>query len=378
LPKIRVLIADGSAIDANTYITILSADPEIEVVGVASTGKRAIDMVRELRPDVVSLSQSIQNMGFLETIEQIMAFTPTPILIMADPEQEGNKDIILKALSMGAVDIVEKVTGDSGTTRLRLPLFRRGGKSSFSRPNSVKLVEVVKFLSEIKVVTHLAGKLGKNGSSASTKGSSLSKSQGGTDNLRRVLAIAASTGGPNALVRILRELPARSAIGIVIVQHIADGFTKGLAEWLDRESEMTVKEACDGDRMETGHAFLAPTDSHMIVTNSGRIRLKRTPPIAGHRPAADVLFASVAEAYRRDSIGLILTGMGTDGAEGIIAIKEAGGRTIAQDEQTCVIFGMPKAAIQTGAVDEVLPLHRIAERIEELQYIRPVTYAPQT
>jgi two-component system chemotaxis response regulator CheB len=185
----------------------------------------------------------------------------------------------------------------------------------------------------------------------------------------RMVAIAASTGGPSALAEILRGLPAELGIGIVIVQHVAKGFSAGLAEWLDREAQIAVRQAQDGDGIKFGYAFLAPTGFHMIVkacAGENRIMLNRTPSVSGHRPSADVLFASVAETYGNSSIGVILTGMGSDGARGIVAIKNAGGRTIVQAEESCVVFGMPKAAIETGVVDEILPLGSIAERLVQL------------
>lgn len=229
-------------------------------------------------------------------------------------------------------------------------------------------------LSKIKVVTHLAGKLEDN-----RRHSIPPAYAGGTRypmfdktsvehqaSSIKLVAIAASTGGPSALVEVLQGLPAELGIGVVIVQHVAEGFSAGLAEWLDRESEITVREAGNGDRIRPGCAFLAPTGFHMVVkayAGGNRIMLNKMPPVSGHRPSADVLFTSVAGTYGCDSIGVILTGMGSDGARGIAAIKKAGGRTMAQDEQSSALFGMPKAAIQTGVVDEVIPLNSIAERI---------------
>jgi len=184
-----------------------------------------------------------------------------------------------------------------------------------------------------------------------------------------VAAIAASTGGPSALAEVLRALPAELGIGIVIVQHVAEGFSAGLAESLDRESQISVREAQDGDEIKLGYAFLAPTGFHMVVrayATGNRVMLDKAPPVSGHRPSADVLFTSVAETYGHNSIGVILTGMGSDGASGIVAIKNAGGRTIVQDKESCVVFGMPKAAIETGVVDEILPLDSIGERLAQL------------
>jgi two-component system chemotaxis response regulator CheB len=354
---IRVLVADSSSADIDIITKILSTDPEIEVTGVATTGKQAMDLVSKLRPDILTISDSLEGVdsGACDmAIKQIMAYNPTPILILTAPDSGGakakapyartRKDSVFKATSLGALDVIEKpmpVTGDA------LPATR--------------LVETVKLLSKVKVVTHLAGKLEKN------------RRYPMLDNppstIQKLVAIAASTGGPSALAEVLRGLPAELRIAVVIVQHVAEGFSAGLAEWLDRESQITVREARDGDAIEYGCALVSPTGFHMMVkpyASGNRIMLEKTPPVAGHRPSADILFTSVAETYGPDSIGVILTGMGSDGARGIVAIKNAGGKTIAQDEQSCVVFGMPKAAIETGVVDEILPLDSIAEEIVRL------------
>jgi len=356
LSETKVLIADSSSANIDMLIAILSTDPEIQVVGVATTGEQTIDLVSSLKPDILTISESLQGVvPVLEVIKQIMAYNPTPILILADPNCE---DRVFEGISVGALDVIEKPASPAANS---------------------ELVKKVKLLSRIKVVTHLAGKFGGSKRSTTIQQRTLFKvrrdsqstnqrpreTQFGALRLNKLVAIAASTGGPSALAVILRRLPVELGIGIVIVQHVAEGFGAGLAEWLDKESGMTVREAQDGDQIKPGHAFLAPTGFHMVVRSGSRIGLNRMPPMAGHRPSADVLFESAAWTYRRDCIGVILTGMGADGAKGIVAIKNAGGKTIAQDEQSCVIFGMPKAAIQTGVIDKVLPLDAIAEEITQ-------------
>jgi chemotaxis response regulator CheB len=479
--KIRVLVADSSSADIDALIGVLSTDREIEVIGVAKTGKQLIDLVSRLRPDMIIVSDSLRGCPtVLEAIKQIMAYNPTPILISTDPDTafasgEDKNDIVLKALSMGALDVIERCRLKEQREESREPLPFDGATRSqstkiaeeqialSSKAYATELIEAVKLLSKIKVVTHLAGKLGKKGTpeQRADLGSSISDSPSARNSansnpVRRdsrsterrdsrstnalssepfvptgcakakapsvLVAIGASTGGPRALAEVLRRLPvaagadaeaklgggrrpfdaisgrrvrgeevakeqnsftseprgsegrtssglASLGIGLVIVQHVAEGFSAGLAEWLDKETEINVREARDGDLIESGCAFLAPTGFHMVVqagafaSTGNRIVLSQTPPVAGHRPSADVLFASVAGVYGHNSIGVILTGMGTDGAKGLAAIKNAGGRTIAQDEQSSVVFGMPKAAIQTGVVDEILPLDSIAEEI---------------
>jgi two-component system chemotaxis response regulator CheB len=346
---IRVLIADSQSDDVDALMAILSSDPEIEVVGVAATRSQLIGLVSDLRPDIVAMSDILEGLDSAEVIERIMAYYPTPILVLTCPGHEGGDKSVFRAISMGALDVMEKPTIQA---RHAMPI---------QSPVSRKIVETVRLLSRIKVVTHLAGKIGKK-----TVGQSHHNPDRSEREPIKLVAIAASTGGPSALAEILRNLPSGLGMGAVIVQHVAEGFSIGLAEWLDKESQMTVRVARDGDRIEPGYAFIAPGGSHMVVTDRNRIELTKTASVAGHRPSADVLFTSVAKVYTGDSIGVVLTGMGSDGAKGIAAIKRAGGKTIAQDEQSCVVFGMPQAAIQKGIVDEVLPLGSIAERIVRL------------
>jgi len=349
LPRTRVFIADSEPTDVDLLMAILGADPEIEVMGVAATGKQAIDLVADLRPDIIIMSEFLKGLDCLEAIKQIMAYSPTPILVLTAPDGQHRDETIIKAISMGALDVVEKPLSATET-------YQRGGFKSSS------LVEAVKLLSRIKVVTHLAGKIERNRLTNNTNEEPIPTLQ----KPRKLVAIAASTGGPTALAEVLGRLPAGPAMGLVIVQHVAEGFSAGLADWLNKESELVVREAQDGEWIESGFAFIAPTGFQMSVKNGNQIKLEKGAPVSGHRPSADVLFMSVAEAYKTDSIGVILTGMGSDGANGVVAIKRAGGRTIAQDEQSCVVFGMPQAAIQKGMVDEVVPLESIAERIEKL------------
>jgi two-component system chemotaxis response regulator CheB len=383
---VRVLVADSSPVDVDTLIAILSADPEIEVIGVAATGEQAIDLVTKLKPDIVTISDSLESVvgarhgvpiqAYATAIKQIMAYNPTPILILTDPNRGDtayrvgtakDPDSVSKARAMGALDVIEKPTPETADA-LRVTGF----------------VGTVKLLSKVKVVTHLAGKLERKkrtdtayrgsripGDTLESRDSRLERPgiQRPPSTVQRMVAIAASTGGPSALAEVLRGLPAGSPIGIVIVQHVAEGFSAGLAESLDRGSQISVREAQDGDDIKLGYAFLAPTGFHMVVkacATGNRIVLDKAPPVSGHRPSADVLFTSVAETYGHNSIGVILTGMGSDGASGIVAIKNAGGRTIVQDKESCVVFGMPKAAIETGVVDEILPLDSIGERLAQL------------
>jgi two-component system chemotaxis response regulator CheB len=275
-------------------------------------------------------------MDGLKATEQIMAYHPTPILIVSTLVK-SQMSLAFKAISVGALDTIEKPVSEATST------------------GHPELIRKVKSFSKIKVVTHLAGR---------HREIALSPVQARPqpEDLK-IVAIAASTGGPKALSRILRSLPAGYGAGVLLVQHISSGFTDGLADWLNSESQIAVRTAERGDRVEPGVALVAPDDFHMLVVDGGHIRLNRGLPIGGHRPAATVLLTSVAQIYGKNSVGVILTGMGADGAVGIAEIKQAGGKTIAQDGQSCVVFGMPKVAIEMGVVDRVLPVERIAQGI---------------
>ena len=349
MSRIRILIADNETDDIGVLVAILNSDPEMEIIGVANTGKQAIDFASGLKPDIITLSETLTGMNSLEVVKQIMAYAPTPILVLTRSNSDAKTDIVFKAISMGALDVMEKPVSPTGAY-------------VYSIATASEFVETVRLLSQIKVVTHLAGKMEKH------KFSLNHHEQPNITQKKpiKLIAIAASTGGPSALAEVLRNLPAGSGIGMAIVQHVAEGFSGGLAEWLDKESELTVREARNGDEIEFGSALIAPSGSHMMMTSGHRVALNKAAPISGHRPSADVLFASVARTYKHNSIGVILTGMGSDGAQGITEIKQAGGTTIAQDEESCVVFGMPQAAIQNGMIDIVLPLDSIAARIVKL------------
>ncbi len=333
--KIRVLVADDSLVARELIAKVLGRDPQIEVVGKAKNGKETVELVSLLKPDLITMDLRMPVMDGFGAIEQIMAWNPTPILVVTATSFQRKREIVFDALSMGALDIVEKPSlGEdlSGVGDL--------------------LIQKVKMLAQIPVVTHLRGKRKKP-----------LRLEESVEGAFKLVAIGASTGGPRALRQILSLLPADLPAGIVIVQHITKGFVPGLVEWLNKGCKIRVKEAIEGEKVAPGLALISPEGQHLEVMGKRRIRLSEDPPVEGHRPSADLLLSSVAQVYGPDAIGVLLTGMGSDGARGMKLIKDLGGQTIAQDEGSCVVFGMPKAAIEMGGVDKVVPLDSIAREI---------------
>ncbi len=332
---VRVLVADDSATVRLMLRRLLEADPDISVVGMAANGREAVQMVALLKPDLVTMDVEMPVMDGITAIEQIMAFTPVPVLVISSVVSKLHTANVARALGAGAVDVISKPGAASEEE------FNAAAATIRNR---------VKQLSRVQVITHLRARLvrqaGKNwppACSASVK----------------LVAIACSTGGPQALQIILAALPADLPAGIVVVQHIAEGFTDGLVEWLDRNCDLKVKKGVNGDAIKPGEAIIAPDSIHMTVTRERRIALVDDQAPGPHKPSADVLLESAARAYGPGALGLILTGMGSDGARGMRAIYESGGHTLAQDEQTSVIFGMAKEAIRLNAVEEVVPLPEI-------------------
>ncbi|MDP2167527.1 MAG: chemotaxis response regulator protein-glutamate methylesterase [Thermodesulfovibrionales bacterium] len=331
--RTRVLIVDDSPFVRKALLRIFEREPSIDVVGAARNGKEALEKTLLLKPDVVTLDIMMPVMDGIDTLKAIMERYPVPVLILSQFTHEG-AELTLKALELGAMDFVDK----SST----------GIMDFLSLANEI--VTKVKAISRSKPV-RLAYE-----SSHTLKYAS----RGIVD----VVAIGASTGGPPALQMILQKFPKDITFGILIVQHMPKGFTASLAARLDSLCAFRVKEAEEGDKIEHGLALVAPSGLHMKVgKGAGSVRLDVEPLNAIHRPSADVLFRSVSDSYGSRSIGVILTGMGADGAKGIVAIKNAGGKTISQDEATSTIFGMPKVAIESGKVDRVLPITEIAEEI---------------
>ncbi|MBI4753185.1 chemotaxis-specific protein-glutamate methyltransferase CheB [Candidatus Desantisbacteria bacterium] len=354
---IRVLVVDDSLVVREIITKILRSDPEIEIVGTARNGVEAIDMATRLRPSIITMDVNMPIKNGLEAIEEIMAYTPIPILVISSLV---NKEVGLafRAMELGALDVFEKPTMGvwEGQEKLERELKAR-----------------VKLLSKIKVITHLSGKRREQpaveeqrveqpvkeykvqSAQADTHGGMpLQASKG--NGLFEIVAIGTSTGGPKALQQVLSQIPGDFPLPIVIVQHIVNGFTEGLVEWLETQCRLKIKLGKDRELLQSGVVYIAPSMFHMRVDEYKQIRLDDSPAIGGFKPAATVLLSSVAKAYGSKAIGVILTGMGGDGAEGLKEMRDKGAATIAQDKNTSIIFGMPKVAIDMGAVQKVLPV----------------------
>ena len=333
--RTRVLVVDDSAFVRKAVARMLGEAADIEIVGTAADGEEGLAKARELHPDVVTLDIKMPKLGGLETLERLMAERPVPVLLLSSLTQEG-AEVTLRGLELGAMDFVDK---SSVEPMSMLSLTR-------------ELVEKIRALGTARVK---ARRRGKARLAVPAKGAGA-----------EVVVIAASTGGPSSLQSVVSGLPAGLRATILIVQHIPRGFTRSLAERLDARSAIPVREASDGDLVDPGRVVIAPAGIHTRLRRRGarvRIVLDEEPRDALHRPSADVLMASAAAAYGPRAVGVVLTGMGSDGTEGLRAIQAAGGHTLAESEETCVIYGMPKAAAAAGVVSRIAPLDRMAEEI---------------
>jgi len=350
---IRVLIVDDSPLMRKIATDILQSDPLIEVVGTASSGEIALRKITKLNPDVVTMDIEMPGLGGIETIKEIMLKKPTPIIVMSAFAQRG-AELTMKALELGAVDFLAKPQ-----------LSLSGGIKDISS----ELISKVKQAKSIKLKKLELQEITESWQKIETEQIEVHSSTPFVETPRYdLVAIGTSTGGPVALKTVLSSLPGDFPVGIVIVQHMPPLFTKAFAARLDTICRISVKEATDGDPIVPGRALIAPGDYHMTVIKQNtkpRVLLHRWSPVSGHRPSVDVLMHSVAREYGSKAIGVIMTGMGKDGAEGIGELKESGGYVIAQDKDSSVIFGMNREVIQNGDADEVIPLEEIVKRIVE-------------
>ncbi len=350
---IRVLIVDDSPTARLHLQAILNTDPELAVVGEARDGQEAIRKCHKLRPDLVITDVGMPKMDGLEAIRHIMAESPRPIIVVTSTHSDQRLGgVRIKALESGALAVLGKPGGLPGED-----------------PEADELVAQAKAMAGVKVVRRrwwLTEGKPKPPATERTQRTARPSAGSGSPRPVRVIAIGVSTGGPPVLQLILQSLPDELPIPVVIVQHISPGFAGGLARWLDETTPLRVKVADDGETLHPGAAYLAPDDVHLTVTSRRTVKYVASLPVNGHRPSADTLFLSVAEHYRSAAVGVLLTGMGVDGAQGLKAIREANGVTIVQDEATSVVFGMPKAAIALGAARHVLPADRIAGQLTAL------------
>ena len=354
--KTRVLIVDDSALVRQTLATILSSDPRIEVIDTAMDPFYAVKKIQQEVPDVITLDIEMPRMDGLTFLKKIMSQHPIPVVIISSLTVEGT-ETALKALEYGAVEIITKPQLDT---------------KRFIEESKVRLCDVIRAAASSKVShrSYSAKPLVTPKYSADVI---MPMKQNNTSMIKTtevVVSIGASTGGTEALRTLLEGMPADSP-GIIIVQHMPENFTKSFANRLNELCKITVKEAEDGDTVIRGRALIAPGNKHMLLKRSGAryyVEVKDGPLVNRHRPAVDVLFRSTARYAGRNAIGVILTGMGDDGARGMLEMKEAGARTIAQNEESCVVFGMPKEAIKLDAADKILSLEIISDQILKWQY----------
>ncbi len=337
----KVLIVDDSALIRSLLTELINRQPDMVVVGAAPDPIVAREMIRNLNPDVLTLDVEMPRMDGIEFLDKLMRLRPMPVVMVSTMTQEG-AETTLRALELGAVDFVAKPKLD----------IKRGMQES-----AAQLIEKIRLAATARV-----RKVSTAPQAAAAKPLLSLGARAGTEKL---IIIGASTGGTEAIKHVLMPMPP-DAPGIVITQHMPAGFTKSFAQRLDTLCKISVKEACDGERILPGHAYIAPGDHHLLVKKSGAnyvTQLSDAEPVNRHRPSVEVLFKSAAACVGANAIGIMLTGMGKDGATAMLDMKQAGAYNIAQDEASCVVFGMPKEAIAAGGVDEVLPLHGIAGRV---------------
>lgn len=352
MPKIKVLIIDDSALVRQVLTEILGQDPALEVVGSAQDPLIARNKIKELNPDVLTLDVEMPRMDGLTFLDNLMRLRPMPVLMVSSLTEKG-ADITLRALELGAVDYIEKPKLDvkKGLTEYAEELCAKVKQAAKSRvranPSPISLATTERYSADAIL----------------DKGSA--KHFKTTEN---IIAIGASTGGTEAIKEVLIKLPADTP-GIVITQHIPAAFSRPFAMRMDSCSQMTVYEASDGQYILPGHVYIAPGSHHLLVERDGAryvCRLNDGSPVNRHRPAVDVMFRSVAKNVGPNAIGIILTGMGNDGAAGLLEMKEAGASTIAQDEKSSVVWGMPGESVKMNAVDKILPLDRISSEINRI------------
>lgn len=346
MTRIRVLVAEDSMTIRKRLVEVLGRDPDLQVVGEAEDGQAAIELCRTLKPDIVTLDMMLPVLSGLAAAEYIMAYCPTPILIVSASINRGELFKTYDALKAGAVDVMEKPTG----TEPDGPWERR-------------LISTVKLVSRVKVITHPRAKLAPPRRPRAIESAPAST----RFDARRVhlVAIGASTGGPGAMVEVLKSLPASFPVPILLVIHIGKMFGAAFADWLGTHSPIPVRYAEDGEALPSRGLIMAPPDRHLVL-REGRLRLTNDPERHSCRPSVDVLFESVALESGRHCLACLLTGMGKDGARGLLAIRRAGGMTVAQDESTSTVFGMPHEAIVLGAAESVLPLPQIAPLLAQV------------
>lgn len=333
---IRVLIIEDSPTMRILLRNILESDADLKVIGMAPNGEEGVRQALALKPDIITMDIHMPGMDGFEATRRIMEQRPTPIVIVTSSVERSEMMITFNAMQAGALEVIEKPTA---TMHPDFAMLRE------------RLITTVKLMSEVKVIRRYRSHSTPRG--LGEEGARVARPYA-------LLAIGASTGGPAALNTLFKGLPPTFPLPVLVVQHMTTGFTAGLAAWLQLESRLTVKVAAEGEYLQPGTIYIAPDDTHVQVLNRGLIGLSKAPPVSHVRPSATVLFESVARVYGGEAIGVLLTGMGDDGARGLKAMHDRGAATIAQDEATSAVYGMPKVAAELAAANQVLPLPQIA------------------
>ncbi len=342
-PPIRVLVVDDSAFMRLTITRYLGDVPGIQVVGTARDGQEALEIIPRLKPDVITMDVEMPRMDGISTLRKLMSEMPRPVIMLSSLTTEGAVETV-QALTLGAVDFVAKPSNKANIASVMQEVATKIQRAATAHVHSP-----IPLLNPLPTTSNVA--------QAQKPTRALAKRD-------RVVVIGSSTGGPRALNSVIPDLPATLPAAVLVVQHMPAGFTRSLAERLDSLSPLKVKEAEPGDRLEVGKILVAPGGFHLTLDESGAVALNQNPPVHGVRPAIDVALSSVVKHYSSAVIGVILTGMGSDGTNGCALVHQAGGWVIAEDESTCVVWGMPRSVLEAGVVDETNLLPNIPRAIE--------------
>lgn len=351
MTAIRVLVVDDSAFMRKVISDIVNDDPDMEVVGKARDGRDALRKIEELKPDVVTMDIEMPDMDGLAALKQLMESDPVPVIMISSLTKHGAEQTF-KALQLGAVDFIAKPSGQISLDidKVKDEIIRKI-KTAAGTKNKLANFKYKEIVKPVQPVVTAVKKIDRSSA------------------LEKIVLIGTSTGGPKALHEVIPRLPANINAGILIVQHMPAGFTRSLAERLDSMSQIKVKEAEHGEKIVAGCAYIAPGDYHLKVNRPATglheliVNLTKDPPQGGHRPSVDTMLESAAQHFWADMVCVIMTGMGHDGSRGVQLIKERGGKVIAEHQSTCIVYGMPKAAVETGCVDKVVMLQDISSEV---------------
>jgi two-component system chemotaxis response regulator CheB len=347
MSKVRVLVTDDSLFMRAAVKKLIASDPRFEVIGEAKDGRDAVAKVQALKPDVCTMDFNMPLLDGAGAVREIMKTRPTPVVMLSAHTREGARETF-EALAAGAVDFLAKPSGEVSAELLRIgpTLLSKLAAAAQAKPQAMAQLAKPTGVAPRITGMHLAPGV----SSIGLVGP-------------KVVIVGVSTGGPAALGRFLPRFPAETSLSLIVVQHLPAGFTESLAERLDGMCAIRVKEAAEGDRAERGQALIARGDHHLELGADGSVRIVEGPEVNGVRPSADVTMRSAAHVFGRRCVGVVMTGMGRDGADGMRAIKAAGGATLVQDEHSCVIYGMPRACVDAGVADKIVPLDNLADAV---------------